>query len=350
MRLLDTRTLELVSKDVVDKEARSSIPKYAILSHRWTEEEIKFEDIAGNIKKATRRKKGWSKMRDFCNEARENGYNYAWIDTCCINKTSSQEVGDSISSMFDWYREADVCYVYLADYEHGADPNEELGKCEWWTRGWTLQELLAPSNVRFYDKTWARIGDKRSLSSLISRITLIPELVLRGEKSHSDYSVAQRLSWAAARITTHIEDTAYCLLGLFGINMPLFYGERHRAFLRLQKEILANIYDSTIFAWNPSGTITNGILAGSPRDFKSSSDVLKLEHSNNHDSMTPQGVLTKSTILVQGSSRVVRYCMRVGHRADSSETIAVPLEMVGPHRYERLPGTALINVDSKRDR
>lgn len=244
--------------------------------------------------------------------------------------------------MFHWYRESDVCYVYLADYEHRAIPEEQLPKCEWLSRGWTLQELLAPYDVRFYDKTWGFIGDKSSFGNLISKITSIPERVLSGEDQLSAYSVAQRMSWAASRKTTRIEDTAYCLLGIFDINMPLLYGERHKAFYRLQKEILENVHDLTIFAWNPTGDnyeMFNGVLARSPLDFGFSSDVVTYDTGSNLCSVTSVGVHTDSTIWVQGASRHVKFYLRVGLRENSDEVIVIPLKMGGPNRFERLPGT-----------
>lgn len=295
----------------------------------------------------SRQKSGWSKIKEFCRKASKRGYEYAWVDTCCIDKTSSAEFAEAINSMFDWYRKADVCYVYLADYEHGAEPEEQLPFCEWFGRGWTLQELIAPDNVWFYDEEWTYIGSKDDLCDLISRITSIPVPVLRGQEPHSDYSVAQRMSWAAYRETTRVEDTAYCLLGLFGINMPLLYGEREKAFFRLQQEILKSIYDQTIFAWDPaeSRVFDTSILAGSPRNFKHSSQILTPDGCTYQCSMTSHGVHTDSTIMVGGSFGRATYYMLVGLEEESFKNIAVALEMVGPNRYERLPTTKLKRID-----
>ncbi|KAI1775282.1 heterokaryon incompatibility protein-domain-containing protein [Hypoxylon cercidicola] len=339
MRLLNTRTLRLVDKP-------SGVRFYATLSHRWTDDEVTFDDIA-DVRKA-RRQAGWTKIFDFCKKAHAHGYDYAWVDTCCIDKKSSSELSEAINSMFNWYRGADVCYAYLADYEHGAVPEEQLPKCEWFTRGWTLQELLAPDNVRFYDKMWAYIGDKESFAPLISRITSIPEPVLSGKEALSTYSVAQRMSWAASRVTTRIEDTAYCLLGLFDINMPLLYGERHKAFFRLQKEILENVHDLTILAWNLEGSGNwnhDSVLARSPLDFKSSSDVRELDMGSNRCSVSSQGVHTDNTIWMDGTSHQTRYYMAVGARETSFETIAVPLEMKGPNRFERPSSAMLLDMN-----
>ncbi|XXG99222.1 hypothetical protein Hte_005559 [Hypoxylon texense] len=340
MRLLDTQTQKLV-----DKQPGDGI-FYAILSHRWTDEEITFEDV-NNIRKS-RKKSGWSKLDDFCKKAHKHGYDYVWVDTCCIDKSSSSELSEAINSMFRWYREADICYVYLADYEHGAVPEEQLPKCEWFTRGWTLQELLAPYDVRFYDKTWEFVGDKNSFADLVSKITSIPVPALSGEDELSTYSVAQRMSWAATRITTRIEDMAYCLLGLFDINMPLLYGERYKAFFRLQKEILENVHDLTVLAWNPSADRRKipdrGVLARSPLDFKSSSDVLGLDMGSNRCSVASQGLHTDNTIWI-GTLRQARYYMAVGCRDSTFETVTVPLEMKGPNRYERLASTTLKDLN-----
>lgn len=190
--------------------------------------------------------------------------------------------------MFRWYQEAEVCYAYLADIptkfdiqSPGAVPR--LAGSNWWTRGWTLQELIAPKQVVFFDRKWTRIGDRHRLSPDISEFTGIEESVLR-RTSHADlrnYSIGKRMSWAAERETTREEDLAYSLLGIFDIAMPLLYGEGgDKAFLRLQEEMIRTSEDHTIFAWPwadcpclidvPSAdNAYYGLLAHSPKAFKS---------------------------------------------------------------------------------
>ncbi|KAK3352175.1 hypothetical protein B0T25DRAFT_178857 [Lasiosphaeria hispida] len=173
--------------------------------------------------------------------ARKSGLGYVWIDSCCINKANHVELNEAINSMFEWYRKAHICYVYLADVVLSSDESVTLQAfraSRWFTRGWTLQELLAPRHVLFYDKSWRLIGSKSELASIIQQITGIPTSFLKG-RSLKEASVAQRLSWAAHRETTRIEDQAYSLLGLFGITgMSMIYGEREQAFVRLQTEII----------------------------------------------------------------------------------------------------------------
>ena len=209
--------------------------------------------------------------------------------------------------MFAWYREARVCYVYLEDVPHGLydapldlndvphdDPynvpqadhrRKLLENAKWFTRGWTLQELLAPSNVKFYGREWAqspdhvrsgsrsvpdyRIGDKSSLGTMLSQITGIDVDILHGTLPINHASVAQRMFWASTRLTTRLEDQAYCLMGIFDVNMPLLYGERHKAFLRLQEEIMKQDDDQSLFAWTVNGDADegHGLLADSPSAF-----------------------------------------------------------------------------------
>ncbi|KAM5546140.1 hypothetical protein V8D89_000266 [Ganoderma adspersum] len=194
------------------------------------------------------------KIRDACRVARENGYRYIWIDSCCIDKSSSSELSEAINSMYQWYGLADVCYAYLADVPPRLrEDHQAEGSCfresRWFTRGWTLQELIAPINVVFLSGDWTPIGSKHTLDSLIESVTKINHRALLHLEPLDKFSVAQRLSWAADRVTTREEDRAYSLLGIFDINMPTLYGEGDRAFRRLQEHIMQRIPDQSLFAW-----------------------------------------------------------------------------------------------------
>jgi hypothetical protein len=219
----------------------NKIPPYAILSHTWGAEgeEVTFKDL---IENTGNNKAGYGKIR-FCGEqAAIDDLHYFWVDTCCIDKSSSAEVTEAINSMFRWYQEAAKCYVYLTDVSiHDFDKADNFSqsafrKSRWFTRGWTLQELIAPKSVEFFSLEGKRLGDKRSMEKQIYEITKIDVQALRGDPL-SDFSVADRMLWAAKRETTREEDKAYCLLGIFDIHMPLIYGEEKKAFTRLNKEI-----------------------------------------------------------------------------------------------------------------
>ena len=181
--------------------------------------------------------------------------------------------------MYQWYWESDECFVYLSDVSMEANDKDWLDcfeKSRWWTRGWTLQELLAPSNLIFYDKDWNELGSKSSLCGEITDITGIRAYnVCRNPR---DASIAQKMAWASSRRTTRIEDSAYCLLGLFDINMSLLYGEREKAFERLQKKILKRSDDESIFAWTNKDWVSGGLLAKSPADFARSGNLVSLTH------------------------------------------------------------------------
>jgi hypothetical protein len=224
------------------------IPHYAILSHTWradSTEEVSFKDMMDGTGK---RKPGYDKIR-FCGEqAGRDGLQYFWIDTCCIDKSSSAELQEAINSMFRWYRDAAKCYVYLADVSRPSLLDTDVKssqlpwelsfrKSRWFTRGWTLQELVAPVVVEFYSKEDQYLGNKRSLERHVHEVTGIPVKALRGIPL-SDLSVPERMLWAENRETTRKEDKAYSLLGIFDIQMPLIYGEgREKAFKRLRGKI-----------------------------------------------------------------------------------------------------------------
>jgi hypothetical protein len=235
MRLLERRDDGEFSltDDLHDHE----IPRYAILSHTWGAEEVTFRDLMDGTGKG---KSGYNKIC-FCGEqARRDGLQYFWVDTCCIDKSSSAELSEAIISMFRWYRDAAKCYVYLSDidtFNQQLPWESAFRKSRWFTRGWTLQELIAPSSVEFFSRDQEKLGNKESLVRLIHEITGIPVRALRGSRM-SDFSVAERLSWAEKRNTTREEDEAYSLLGLFNIQIPALYGEgRENAFKRLREEI-----------------------------------------------------------------------------------------------------------------
>jgi hypothetical protein len=222
----------------------SAIPKYAILSHRWGIEEVTFQDLLDGTRKS---KVGYRKIQ-FCGEqARRDDLQYFWVDTCCIDKSNSTELAEAINSMFRWYQKAARCYVYLSDVsirkQKASDTSTEytwesaFRNSEWFTRGWTLQELLAPRSVEFFSLHGRRLGDKGTLKRHIHEITGIPISALEGAPL-SQFKVEERLSWAENRQATRGEDKAYSLLGMFGIHLPLIYGEgREHAFKRLKQEI-----------------------------------------------------------------------------------------------------------------
>ena len=187
-----------------------------------------------------------------CQVARDAGYRYIWIDSCCIDKTSSSELSQAINSMYAWYGASRVCYAYLADVPPGDDPEYEgsvFRESRWFTRGWTLQELIAPVDVVFLSADWQTIGSKHYLGDVLEETTGIDQDALLHATELDKFSVAQRFSWASKRTTERVEDQAYSLMGIFDINMPTLYGEGERALRRLQEEIVRRTPDQSIFAW-----------------------------------------------------------------------------------------------------
>ena len=276
MRLLNTNTLQLF--EFFD----SSVPEYAILSHTWREEEVSYQEwMTQATNEALRRKKGYWKISKFCQLCREQGYAWTWIDTCCIDKSSSAELSEAINSMYQWYKDARLCYVYLVDVPALDDIESEGSKfsqSRWFSRGWTLQELIAPESVHFYSKDWVKLGERVGISRVLEKITGIEyRLLLRPVTIH-DYSIARKMSWASKRTTSRKEDMAYCLLGIFDVNMPLLYGEGDKAFLRLQEEIIKVSTDHTLFAWTipeKNMQVNCGLLAPSPSFFVNASHIMR---------------------------------------------------------------------------
>ena len=264
---------------------------YAILSHRWMsmEHEVDYDEMndlakmdKGEIAEVCRRD-GYRKILDSCEQAKRDRYKWLWIDTCCIDKRSSAELSEAINSMFRWYENSRVCYAYFHDLTGKSFPTARdverypnfNGWPEWFSRGWTLQEMIAPSDVRFFNKNWQPIGDKMTLAHTLAEITRVPEDILRYGLPVIRPCVAQILSWAADRVTTRVEDRAYSLLGLLDVNMPMLYGEGKKAFRRLQLEIIRISNDQSIFAWDYQGEKgrTCSILADDPSFFRNCSEM-----------------------------------------------------------------------------
>ncbi|TAQ89073.1 hypothetical protein B7494_g2584 [Chlorociboria aeruginascens] len=300
MRLLNTRDIVVES---FPSPERPDIPDYAILSHRWGNQEISLQDIQ-NLTPELKNTEGYKKIERCCKEATSVGWEWVWIDTCCIDKTDQVELTEALNSMFHWYRRAQVCYSYMSDVPSTEDPrakNSMFRKSKWFTRGWTLQELIAPQYLTFFGSDWKEVGTKSSLQELITSISGIPAQVLL-TNSGGDISVAQRMSWASRRQTAKVEDKAYCLMGLFGVNMPMAYGEGDNAFRRLQLEIMKLSDDHSIFAWTGDRYGNKrGLLAISPREFEHCAEVRRYGDSSAF-SMTNKGLNMKLPLIPHGKS------------------------------------------------
>ncbi|KAK0730941.1 NACHT domain-containing protein [Lasiosphaeris hirsuta] len=226
---------------LLPNDAIPEIPPYAILSHTWGDAEVLFKDLEDSTAKS---KAGYAKIQ-FCGDrAREDGLQFFWIDTCCIDKSDHVELEHALNSMFQWYRDAAKCYVYLADvlaHKQDADGNLKwrigFQNCRWFTRGWTLQELIAPASVEFFSREDERLGDKKSLEKEIHDTTGIPLRALQGNPL-SDFGVDQRMAWIEKRETRYEEDKVYALFGIFDVHIPVIYGEgKQKASRRLRGKI-----------------------------------------------------------------------------------------------------------------
>lgn len=342
MRLLKTDTIQVQTFEY------GNIPPYAILSHRWSKDEITYQDLEASTE-AKERKEGFKKVRQCCAKAKADGFDYVWIDTCCINKESSAELSEAINSMFNWYHQAERCYAHLADVPSKSTFKES----EWFTRGWTLQELLAPSDIHFVDENWDFIGTKMSQQQDISNCTGIPVSILCGDDDLETASIAQRLSWASKRKTQRLEDRAYCLMGLFGIHMPLIYGEGEQAFLRLQEEIMRISHDDSLFAWKSSDS-RGGLLATSPEAFKESGDVVQFNPFNDHNTaftINSRGIHLKVRFIGVGPQRLGLAILHCKRKSEDNPVAIFARDLFGTmETFERVMSDKIRYFDRKQYR
>ena len=337
MRLINTTTMQL-------EYFMADPPPYAILSHTWEDNEVTFQDFIDPNHGVASIKKGFAKIQRACQLAKQAGIAYTWVDTCCIDKTSSAELTEAINSMFAWYAESAVCYAFLSDI--GAadaidplEPTSEFAASRWFTRGWTLQELIAPKVVEFYDQDWTLRGTKNGLAKVLEAITRIDGQVLGDSSVLADIPVARRMSWAATRVTTRVEDTAYCLLGIFDISMPMLYGEGKKAFIRLQEEIAKETNDLTLFAWQARDTSVQkyrGIFATSPAEFLKASSIIAGDDKRFSDvfNITNKGLRINSW-LGSGPGGSTVLTLNCSLREDPTQQIGVYLKMHGASLYAR---------------
>lgn len=356
MRLLRAETLRF--EDFIGED----IPEYAILSHRWEQDELSYQDMCRVIEhgkvapgmRHIREKQGFRKIHKFSRQALKDGYEYVWADTCCIDKSSSAELQEAINSMYQWYESSGTCYAYLYDVSIPTHSGNPLGRglsaagciesfkaSQWFTRGWTLQELLAPRSLVFFDQNWRKCGTASDLYKVIEIITGIDVRkvvrdVGRDGPRFWPLRIARRMSWAANRQTTKIEDRAYSLLGLFDINMPLLYGEGERAFQRLQEEILKVDEDASILAWSSTeaeaGFAPNG-LARSPTQFHKYLDLVDLKNTRLryvgfNPTMIPRGLQAVLRIQRDRNEQVLAYAVLItegDQRSKWSRSLVLPI-------------------------
>ncbi|KAI5996050.1 heterokaryon incompatibility protein-domain-containing protein [Pisolithus marmoratus] len=309
MRLIDVEAFLNFDKGKAGLDAQLLVefngPKlaktaYAILSHCWgePEDEVQHTEMESLMKMDTaargkvQRRSGYCKIRESCLQARRNHLRWIWVDTCCIDKRSSAELSEAINSMYVWYANSDCCYAFLHDIDTKTLPTKPdyknftdfRGWPKWFSRGWTLQELVAPKDVQSFNRNWEYITSKQDSARKLHDITGISMIVLQKGLTFSYPCVAQIMSWAADRTTTREEDRAYSLLGLFGVHMRMLYGEGKNAFLRLQLEVIRMINDQSIFAWGwtrESGT-ASAFLANDPSHFRDCSDSIQAFSVTNH--------------------------------------------------------------------
>ncbi|KAJ2995919.1 hypothetical protein NUW58_g1143 [Xylaria curta] len=360
--------------------SNSSDFKYAILSHTWgwrDEQTGKWAHKADEVTYSERhnfrdpfdqsldpnKRRAYQKIYYTCRRALDLGCDYVWIDSCCIDKSNSAELTESINSMFRWYSEAHVCLVYLVDScsqataweDYTLDPYRQLydkdgSPCRWFSRCWTLQELMASRNLEFYDSEWSLIDTLRVKDSTnsdrfgckISEITQVDAEAFLGEVPLWEYSIEAKMSWAARRRAGRPEDLAYSLLGLFDIHMPLIYGEGARAaFQRLQREIIKSTPDLSILAWHTEQSHPErqfcSALADSPSQFRFHRRICRLMPESHH-TMTNKGIQMTSVLQQVQTTQGERYFLCLEDQGGSSQLVGIFLRKIGYDLFRRVDG------------
>ncbi|KAH8668706.1 heterokaryon incompatibility protein-domain-containing protein [Xylariales sp. PMI_506] len=351
MRLLDSATLEL--REFSDNE----IPHYAILSHTWGPGEVSYDEML-NPDMSIRSKQGYKKIEQFALLVLELGWKWLWVDTCCIRKDSSAELSEAINSMYRWYKNARRCYVHLEDLDSNAwvktqNKQGALQSCRWLTRGWTLQELIAPSDCHFYSNDWKFLFTKTEwVLQLSMMLGIAQEVLLTCDPSSA--SVAQRMSWAARRKTTRSEDMAYCLLGVFDVNMPMLYGEGgEKAFIRLQEEIMRTSDDHSLFVWRseePSSSSYTGLLARSPRNFIASRNIAAVDtlQDDRPFSSTNKGIFLRLNLMPHHRNieepDVYVALLNCRDPGPEGEPVGIYLKRLGHNQYARVDSHLIFNA------
>lgn len=381
-------------------------PPYAILSHTWDgDTEVTYQDyvdfLAGQGKQP---QKNWTKVEKsiVVTLNSKERLKYIWIDTCCIDKSNTSELSEAINSMFKWYARAEVCYAQIADFESEFVPTNEmpgygsnnswalghqsyemplvpanpqltetardrLRGCRWFTRGWTLQELIAPPTVEFFDGNWIHFGNRNELGDLLTSVTRIDKRIFESPgTTHqerdimsilSKMTIAKKMSWAQNRQTAKTEDIAYSLLGIFGVNMAMTYGEENKAFIRLQKEILAQYNDLSIFAWtaNPTGNYGivpefRGILAHSPAEFANAGSFEPSRNAiaNPDFTLTNNGLKISAQVRNIPSSKYLFLSLNCYDKSGGQHNIqGITLQLIGFNKYKRTnPSCLAIELNS----
>ncbi|KAK4625419.1 Vegetative incompatibility protein HET-E-1 [Fulvia fulva] len=356
MRLLHVAALLESGRLELEEFIGSDVPSYAILSHTWGHDEVLYSDIASGRAHTE----------------------HVWIDTCCINKSSSAELQEAINSMY----RAETCYVYLKDVNTPTHVDFDIFRCQfrssrWFSRGWTLQESLVPRSVQFFVSsgkplwpfsTTSAHDDRRSLVAEITSATNFAEdIIAAGPGVIHERSIATRMSWAATRITTREEDIAYSLLGIFNVNMPLLYGEGRKAFRRLQQTLLDQSDDSSIFCWTSSareeraGRIQlSGLLADEPSHFSSIAPTIMAARPQNCAQAQPYSMTNKglqiTLPLIQFSRNIylgLLDCRLVGRGGATHRAAIYIIRLLsGTNQFARLlpdmvvPASAAIDTSS----
>ncbi|USP76565.1 HET-domain-containing protein [Curvularia clavata] len=338
----------------------NDLPRYVIFSHRWLSQnehggDVTFKEFndsedqirqAAAIRNPEKRKAeierlglrtpAFDKLLRAVEVARGLWASHIWIDSCCINRDNSSELTEALNSMYRYYKEADTCLVYLHDFGGSSEPYE-FSNQQWFKRGWTLQELIAPKRVNFYNQNWEFIGTRSetAIAEAISKVTKIPKEALDGRIPPYEYSVAQRMSWAANRDTTRGEDMAYSLFGLFDVNLTPIYGEgAQKAFLRLQEAILSSTNDMSLFAWtsNETNEEYRGILARSPKEFREAGNLVhrKFLGPNPEFSMTNRGLKIMPLLSKRRDDTYFMPLNCAEKRSDSAQSLGIILAKRSP--------------------
>jgi hypothetical protein len=317
--------------------------RYVMLSHRWEAKEPLLHDIQDKVVYELEPVDGMRKLQSFCKVARDAGYRWAWSDTCCIDKSSNVELQESVNTMFVWYRHSALTMIYLSDVSRSSKSGA-LAESAWNERGWTVQEFLAPNVVIFYQKDWSLYLDDRTPNhkesvEIMQELAYATGIDLRALVNFQPgmRGAREKLQWASRRVTTWQEDIAYSLFGIFGVHLPVIYGEKKQHALgRLLQEIIARSGDITALDWVGKSSEFNSCLPADITSYEVAPCTLP-SPSEDEIQTAVSSLLNTTTVDLASNLSTVLCNMRAprfANRRLSLPCIVFPVTAVRRRRYE----------------
>lgn len=346
--------LDIATRKLLHHGPATDWPAYAAVSHCREDSEITINDLQSldtQDLKADSKRASFAWINRACSEALAFGVGKLWVDSLCIDRSSTAALSEAINSMFQIYQGSEVCLVHLSDIDSEKqsldNPGHYIQHSRWTSRVWMLQELIASENLQFYDNQWKRVGNKTSLLSYLSRSLQIDRVVLENSEHLLQFSIGERMCWASGLSAIQQEDVAYSLLGIFGVSMTIIYGEGSKAFVRLQEVILEDTDDATLLAWKSTGDEKyRGLFAHSPSEYKHfGTQAYRMPLRIMGQTQTSSAGILIDTFGYYDKGAEIILCLSGGRNRQNGTTgFGIPL-IKWRNRYVRSSPSVLINLD-----